>query len=54
MVPPPIVAKKATGEVGFERFFLLPYSPELNPCERVFEGLRAQIEGIITEIEPSH
>jgi hypothetical protein len=24
---------------------LLPYSPELNPCERVFEWLRAKIEG---------
>ena len=33
------------GEVGFERIFLLPYSPELNPCERVFEWLRAKIEG---------
>jgi transposase len=36
---------KAMGEVGFERIFLLPYSPELNPCERVFEWLRAKIEG---------
>jgi len=36
---------KAMGEVGFERIFLLPYSPELNPCERVFEWLRARIEG---------
>jgi transposase len=36
---------KAMGEVGFERLFLLPYSPELNPCERVFEWLRARIEG---------
>lgn len=36
---------KAMGEVGFERIFLLPYSPELNPCERVFEWLRDQIEG---------
>jgi transposase len=36
---------KAIGEVGFERIFLLPYSPELNPCERVFEWLRAKIEG---------
>jgi hypothetical protein len=24
---------------------LLPYSPELNPCERVFEWLRGRIEG---------
>jgi len=36
---------KAMAEVGFERIFLLPYSPELNPCERVFEWLRARIEG---------
>jgi transposase len=36
---------KAMGEVGFERVFLLPYSPELNPCERVFEWLRGKIEG---------
>jgi putative transposase len=36
---------KAMSEVGFECIFLLPYSPELNPCERVFEWLRAKIEG---------
>lgn len=36
---------KAMGEVGFERIFLPPYSPELNPCERIFEWLRAKIEG---------
>ena len=36
---------KAMGKVGFERIFLLPYSPELNPCERVFEWLRSKIEG---------
>lgn len=35
----------AMGAIGFERIFLLPYSPELNPCERVFEWLRAKIEG---------
>lgn len=38
---------QAMGEAGFERIFLLPYSPELNPCERVFEWLRAKIEGEI-------
>jgi hypothetical protein len=38
---------KAMGELGFERIFLLPYSPELNPCERVFEWLRAKIEGVV-------
>lgn len=36
---------KAMGEVGFERIPLPPYSPELNPCDRVFEWLRAKIEG---------
>lgn len=36
---------KAMGEVGFERISLPPYSPELNPCEPVFEWLRGQIEG---------
>ena len=33
------------GEVGFEQIFLPPYSPQLNPCERVFEWLRSKIEG---------
>lgn len=36
---------KAMGEVGFNRIALPPYSPELNPCERVFEWLRSRIEG---------
>lgn len=36
---------KAMGEVGFECIFLPAYSPELNPSERVFEWLRAEIEG---------
>jgi len=36
---------KAMGEVGFARIFLPPYSPELNPCERIFEWLRSKIEG---------
>lgn len=36
---------QAMGELGFKRIFLLPYSPELNPCERVFEWLRAKIKG---------
>lgn len=36
---------KAMGELDFTRIFLLPYSPELNPCERVFGWLRAKIEG---------
>lgn len=38
---------KAMGEVGFARIVLPSYSPELNPCERVFEWLRARIEGEI-------
>jgi transposase len=36
---------KAMGEIGFRRIVLPPYSPELNPAERVFEWLRAKIEG---------
>ena len=36
---------KAMGELGFRRIFQLPYLPELNPCERIFEWLRAKIEG---------
>ncbi|MEO1257098.1 MAG: hypothetical protein AAFY41_19775 [Bacteroidota bacterium] len=33
-------------------FFFFPYSPELNPCERVFEWLRAKIEGeVYTSLE---
>jgi|GEM_PF-273571 len=36
---------KAMGKAGFERIALPPYSPELNPCERVFEWLRGEIEG---------
>jgi transposase len=35
----------AMRDVGFEQIYLPPYSPELNPCERVFEWLRGQIEG---------
>ena len=36
---------QAMGAVGFARIPLPPYSPELNPCERVFEWLRGRIEG---------
>ena len=36
---------QAMGEVGFERIPLPPYSPELNPSERIFEWLRGRIEG---------
>jgi len=31
--------------LGFQRVFLPPYSPELNPAERIFEVLRQAIEG---------
>jgi transposase len=33
------------GEVGLRRIYQLPYSPELNPAERVFEGVRRWVEG---------
>lgn len=36
---------QAMGQVGFARIFLPPYSPELNPPERVFEVLRQAVEG---------
>ncbi len=36
---------KLMGQLGFARIFLPPYSPELNPPERVFEELRRDIEG---------
>jgi len=41
---------QAMGQVGFVRIALPPYSPELNPPERVFEVLRQKIEG---EVYPS-
>ncbi|HIK10533.1 MAG TPA: IS630 family transposase [Oscillatoriaceae cyanobacterium M33_DOE_052] len=41
---------KEMGKQGFVRISLPPYSPELNPCERVFEWLRSRIEG---EVYPS-
>lgn len=41
---------QAMGKLPFERIFLPPYSPELNPAERVFEEIRAEIEG---EVYPS-
>jgi hypothetical protein len=36
---------RAMGEIGFDSVSLPPCSPELNPCERVFEWLRGKIEG---------
>ena len=41
---------KLMGQLGFGRIFLPPYSPELNPAERVFEEVRRHIEG---EVYPS-
>jgi hypothetical protein len=36
---------KLLRELGTRRVFLPPYSPELNPAERVFEELRRRVEG---------
>ena len=36
---------KVMGALGFACIQLPPYSPELNPCERIFEWLRGKIEG---------
>ena len=33
------------GDLGFARIALPPYSPELNPPERIFEELHREIEG---------
>jgi transposase len=33
------------GEVGLRRVYQPPYSPELNPAERVFEEVRRWVEG---------
>ena len=33
------------GQLGFARICLPPYSPELNPAERIFEEVRRQVEG---------
>ena len=38
---------KLMGELPFERIALPPYSPELNPPERVFEEIRREIEGMV-------
>ncbi len=38
------------GQLNFERIYLPPYSPELNPPERVFEVIRQAVEG---EVYPS-
>jgi hypothetical protein len=36
---------KVVGEVGLRRIYQPPYSPELNPAERVFEEVRRWVEG---------
>jgi transposase len=36
---------KVVGEVVLRRIYQLPYSPELNPAERVFEAVRRWVEG---------
>jgi hypothetical protein len=36
---------KEVGEVGLRRIYQPPYSPELNPAERVFEEVRRWVEG---------
>jgi transposase len=36
---------KAVGEVGLRRVYQPPYSPELNPAERVLEEVRRWVEG---------
>lgn len=35
------------GQLPMNRIFLPPYSPELNPAERIFEELRREIEGFV-------
>jgi transposase len=36
---------KMVGEVGLRRIYQPPYSPELNPAERVLEEVRRWVEG---------
>ncbi len=36
---------RAVGEVGLKRIYQPPYSPEVNPVERVFEEIRRHVEG---------
>lgn len=35
------------GRIPLPRIILPPYAPELNPAERVFEELRAEVEGVV-------
>jgi len=36
---------KVVGEAGLRRIYQPPYSPERNPAERVFAGVRRWVEG---------
>lgn len=36
------------GRIPVPRITLPPYAPELNPAERVFEELRAEVEGVVS------
>jgi hypothetical protein len=36
---------KVVGKVGLRRIYQPPYSPELNPAERVFEAVLRWVEG---------
>ena len=36
---------RVVGEVGLKRIYQPPYSPEVNPVERVFEEIRRHVEG---------
>ena len=38
---------QAIGTLPMNRIFLPPYSPELNPAERIFEEVRRDIEGFV-------
>lgn len=38
---------KQTAALPLKRIFQPPYSPELNPAERVFEELRREVEGLL-------
>lgn len=38
---------KSLGDLETKRVRLPPYSPELNPAERVFEEVRREVEGVV-------
>lgn len=41
------VARIGVARIGVPLIALPPYSPELNPAERLFEAIRAELEGEI-------